>query len=259
MVLIGFVAFAASYGLLLLPIFLATFGPAAEIPPTPPPVQDQTSNHSREEDEDEESPESSRRWMSRTERQKSSNSNRRGSLPSTHFSRKEHPRVQSDISLSTIPEERDSIVQSIYQSSHERIFVEPEFVVETTTTTNPVVCQQQQPVIIESPLPTTPESPLSRDSPMSDNSSTTSSSMSRPNSAPVGGTNTTSSTFTCPSFGPQFPWNGMMHPSQQQTVTTKVTTTAKLKLELQGLPVRSYSSSNSSNNKESYRRSRSNR
>ena len=49
-----------------------------------------------------------------------------------YFSRRSYPRVQSEISLSTISEEPQS-----YHSSHE-IVVQPEFVVETTTITNPI-------------------------------------------------------------------------------------------------------------------------
>ena len=64
-----------------------------------------------------------------------SSSRRIKTLPSHYFSKREFPRVQSDISLSVIQEESES-VRSHHQSSHE-IVVQPEFVVETTITNPP--------------------------------------------------------------------------------------------------------------------------
>ena len=74
----------------------------------------------------------------------STKSSLRATLKSCNFARKEHRRDQNDISLSTIAEERDTIKKS--QSSHERIVVEPHFVVETITTSSPasIPTAQQQ-------------------------------------------------------------------------------------------------------------------
>lgn len=250
------------YGLILYPVILAMFGPETELPiEVSVQVVDQSSKYVEHEDDYDDSPGAVRRMRHTSHRTTSSRSNRRGSLPSSHFSRKEHPRVQSDISLSTIPEERDSIAN--YQSSHERIVVEPEFVVETITTSSPVqtsvptpTAQKQQSHYshfqaqfvnpnVESPLPTTADSPLStdynRDSPMSDTTSS-SGGMSRPNSAPVPGTfNQGGQAQFTHTFNPNVTWipSMMQQPHHApQTVTTKVTTTAKLKLELQGIPLR---------------------
>lgn len=78
----------------------------------------------------------------------------------------------------------------------------------------------QQKVVIESPVPNSdsegPESPISRDSPLSDSSTSSGCGMSRPNSAPGGRASSASSSSSY--FLPK------------QTVTTKVTTTAKVKL-----------------------------
>jgi hypothetical protein len=281
-----FITLSLSYGLIVFPVLLTICGPSVELPLEIPEAQiDQPRKHIDEEDDYGNSPGAARRVRNQNQSQKSQASkSRRGSLPSSHFSRREHPRVQSEISLSTIAEERESMAN--FQSSHERIVVEPEFVVETITTSSPVQTasptaqvNQQGPHFttfqtsqhsqqycnnMESPIP---ESPLStdynRDSPLSDTTSSASGGISRPNSAPVPGSvnsqvpNQTNSQFTH-AFNPQLLWNpNMMHHHQPQTVTTKVTTTAKLKLELQGIPLRktSYSSSSSSNSSSNDKRS----
>ena len=103
----GVVILGALNGLVLLPVLLSIIGPPPEIIPfdyedriaTPSPTP---------------SP-----CLPRKKR----------SVP--YFSRRSYPRVQSEISLSTISEEPQS-----YHSSHE-IVVQPEFVVETTTITSP--------------------------------------------------------------------------------------------------------------------------
>lgn len=148
-------------------------------------------------------------------------------MPSYILNRKH--RVPSNHSLSTISEEPGSVHR--FPSSHE-IYVQPQVVVETTTITQPtyhqnfVPCQATQSRTtspmnnVESPIPMSdnevPESPLPRESPMSDNSSSSgASSMSRPSSS---------------AHGAMF--NGYSHHPQSQTVTTKVTATAKIKLDL---------------------------
>lgn len=213
--------FGSLYGLLLLPILLSTIGPPTEIA-----VRDRRDRSSA-------CPAPSPDIRRKIRKIKT--------LPSHYFSRKEFPRVQSDISLSVIQEESES-VRSHHQSSHE-IVVQPEFVVETTITNppplrthsrnfspHPVIDEAsvsrlpapvllmtnpsaEQKVLVDSPVPASdsenPESPISRDSPMSDSSSSGASTMSRPSSA-----------------------HSFAHFAQPQTVTTKVTTTAKLKVEL---------------------------
>ena len=111
-VLFGVVILGALNGLVLLPVLLSIIGPPAEIIPfdyedriaTPSPTP---------------SP-----CLPRKKR----------SVSGPYFSRRSYPRVQSEISLSTISEEPQS-----YHSSHE-IVVQPEFVVETTTITSPTNC-----------------------------------------------------------------------------------------------------------------------
>lgn len=77
-------------------------------------------------------------------------------LPSHYFSKKEFPRVQSDISLSVIQEESES-GRSHHQSTHE-IVVQPEFVVETTITNPPPVSSTRthsrnlSPPVIDEPV-----------------------------------------------------------------------------------------------------------
>lgn len=226
--------FGSLYGLLLLPILLSMIGPPAEIVARDR-CRDRTSTGS--------CPAPSPDIRRKIRKIKT--------LPSHYFSRKEFPRVQSDISLSVIQEESES-VRSHHQSSHE-IVVQPEFVVETTITnppplrtysrnfsppvmdeavshhlppavpliSNPFAVQK---VLVDSPVPASdsenPESPISRDSPMSDSSSSGASTMSRPGSA---------------------------HFPPPQTVTTKVTTTAKLKVELHAPYFESRADSSSSN------------
>ena len=113
--LTGFVIFGSLYGLLLLPILLSMIGPPAEI----------THRHRR--DRSAACPAASPDMRRKIRKIKT--------LPSHYFSRKEFPRVQSDISLSVIQEESES-VRSHHQSSHE-IVVQPEFVVQTTITNPP--------------------------------------------------------------------------------------------------------------------------
>jgi hypothetical protein len=226
--------FGSLYGLLLLPILLSMIGPPAEIL-----VRDRCRDRSSSSGSCPAPSPDIRRKIRKIK-----------TLPSHYFSRKEFPRVQSDISLSVIQEESES-VRSHHQSSHE-IVVQPEFVVETTITnpslrthsrnfsppvmdeavshhlppllplmSNPFAAQK---ILVDSPVPASdsenPESPISRDSPMSDCSSSGASTMSRPSSA---------------------------HFSQPQTVTTKVTTTAKLKVELHAPYFESRADSSSSN------------
>ena len=97
-----------------------------------------------------------------------------------------------------------------------------------------------QKVVIESPIPNSdsegPESPISRESPLSDSSGSSgyTCGMSRPNSAPGRVPNITSSSSTS-------------YILPKQTVTTKVTTTAKVKLYTPTVPQNATRPSSSSN------------
>lgn len=103
----GAIVISSWNGLVFYPVLLCYLGPPGEVvpheyenristpsPPSSPPIKKKPSRHS------------------------------------VSYSRRIYPRVQSEISLSTISEEPPS-----YQSSHE-IVVQPELVVETTTVTN---------------------------------------------------------------------------------------------------------------------------
>lgn len=112
-VLSGFMVFGSLYGMLLLPILLSMMGPPTE------EILVRDGRGSGEAG----SPDIRRKIKKiRT-------------LPSHYFSKREFPRVQSDISLSVIQEESESM-RSHHQSTHE-IVVQPEFVVETTITNPP--------------------------------------------------------------------------------------------------------------------------
>jgi len=108
-VLSGVVILGALNGLILLPVLLSIIGPPPEIIPFD--YEDRISTPS---------PPASPCLPKR-----------KRSVSGPYFSRRSYPRVQSEISLSTISEEPQS-----YHSSHE-IVVQPEFVVETTTITSP--------------------------------------------------------------------------------------------------------------------------
>lgn len=113
LVLSGFMIFGSLYGMLLLPILLSMMGPPTE------QIVVRNGRGSGEAG----SPDIRRKIRKiRT-------------LPSHYFSKREFPRVQSDISLSVIQEESESM-RSHHQSTHE-IVVQPEFVVETTITNPP--------------------------------------------------------------------------------------------------------------------------
>jgi len=197
-VLFGLVVLATLNGLVLLPVLLSIIGPPTEMIPFI--YEDRTSTPSH-------SPSISRKKL------------RTVTVP--YFSRRSYPRVQSEISLSTISEEPQS-----YHSSHE-IVVQPEIVVETTTITNspnnhiisqttsiPSSATPTETSASESPTPSTPSS--DRESPaMSDSSGTSSM------------TNESSSSGTKATL----PQNQYTQPSQH-TVTTKVMATAKLKVEV---------------------------
>ncbi|XP_076319648.1 protein patched-like isoform X2 [Tachypleus tridentatus] len=104
-VLVALVFIGAVNGLAVLPVLLSLVGPPGEVIPHDDPDRIATPSP-------EPSPPRQRTQTSR------------------HFSRRVYPRVNSEISLSTITEEPQS-----YHSSHE-IVVQPEVVVETTTITN---------------------------------------------------------------------------------------------------------------------------
>ncbi|XP_074605757.1 protein patched isoform X2 [Brevipalpus obovatus] len=154
------------------------------------------------------------------------------------------PRVQSG-SLSTISEERSS-----FRSSHE-IVVQPELVVETTTVTNTtpqqVMTQTTSTNLNNDKLSSdnsasdrdSPESGLSRDSPASQSDS--------------GASTLSHSSYATSTINPMT----SQCPFPQQTVTTKVTTTAKLKVELHAPYKDREFSSNSRNRTKERRPSRS--
>ena len=122
-VLGGFMLLGSLYGLLLLPLLLSMIGPPAESSLlNEPRIRGSRSSSSKT------APSPDVRH----------NIRRIKALPSHYFSKKEFPRVQSDISLSVIQEESES-GRSHHQSTHE-IVVQPEFVVETTIT-NPTPSQ----------------------------------------------------------------------------------------------------------------------
>lgn len=108
-VLFGVVVLGALNGLVLLPVLLSVIGPPPEIIPFD--YEDRIATPSPPS-----SPVPKKKLRS---------------LSGPYFCRRSYPRVQSEISLSTISEEPQS-----YHSSHE-IVVQPEFVVETTTITSP--------------------------------------------------------------------------------------------------------------------------
>lgn len=119
LVLCGFVMFGTLYGLLLLPILLSMIGP---------PTEEQRERRTCTQSPD------IRRKIRKIR-----------TLPSHYFSKREFPRVQSDISLSVIQEESESM-RSHHQSTHE-IVVQPEFVVETTIT-NPTRTHSRNPPVM---------------------------------------------------------------------------------------------------------------
>ncbi|XP_054162571.1 protein patched-like [Oppia nitens] len=196
-VLVGVVVLGALNGLLLLPVLLSIIGPPPELMPfdyedripTPSPVS---------------SPTVSRKKLR--------------SMNGTYFTRRSYPRVQSEISLSTISEEQQS-----YHSSHE-IVVQPEFVVETTTITNPVNGCTQSQTTSASVTPTSCNETTASESP------TPSTDRESPAMSESSGTSSMSdnSCGTKTSLPPQ----GLSQLQSQHTVTTKVMATAKLKVEV---------------------------
>nr|AGV52780.1 patched protein [Archegozetes longisetosus] len=229
-VLFGVVVLGALNGLVLLPVLLSIIGPPPEIIPFD--YEDRISTPSPSP-----SPSLSRKKLR--------------SVSGPYFSRRSYPRVQSEISLSTISEEPQS-----YHSSHE-IVVQPEFVVETTTitngpnggnhtisqTTSTTPTSSSETSASESPTPST-----DRESPAMSESSGTSTM-----------TNESMSSGTKASLPPQ----AFTQISQSQhTVTTKVMATAKLKVEVHAPYIEreySYNSNsrpNSRNREQSRRNSR---
>ncbi|XP_076353489.1 protein patched-like isoform X1 [Tachypleus tridentatus] len=167
-VLVALVFIGLINGLLLLPVLLSLIGPPGEVIPKDDPDRIATP-----------SPEPSPpRPRART---------------SQHFSgRRVYPRVNSEISLSTITEEPQS-----YHSSHE-IVVQPEVVVETTTITN----------------------------------TTATTGGNGPNLTTTCVSSDNTHTSSC-SASPTDSCSRVLHTNTTQTaVTTKVTTTAKVKVEV---------------------------
>ncbi|CAG2100407.1 unnamed protein product, partial [Medioppia subpectinata] len=199
-VLFGAVLLGALNGLVLLPVLLSLIGPPSEIIPFD--YEDRISTPSPDP-----SP--------------CVNRKKQRSVSGPYFSRRTYPRVQSEISLSTISEEPQS-----YHSSHE-IVVQPEFVVETTTITNPMTgCTQT----ISQTSTSASTTPTSTNETNASESPTPSTDRESPAMSESSGTSSMSdnSCGTKSSLPPQ----GLCQSQSQHTVTTKVMATAKLKVEV---------------------------
>lgn len=222
-VLFGVVVLGALNGLVLLPVLLSIIGPPPEIIPFEHSDRISTPSPSP-------SPPISRKKLR--------------SVSGPYFSRRSYPRVQSEISLSTISEEPQS-----YHSSHE-IVVQPEFVVETTTITNGPNGGNQ----IISQTTSTSTSPTSSSETTASESPTPSSDRESPAMSESSGTSsmTNDSNSSSTKASPLPPNVTTQLLQSQHTVTTKVMATAKLKVEVHSPFIEreySYSTNNQSNSR----------